>query len=261
MNDSAEEGCLVPQQPALEAGQEAWRSIRLEHRQQRVIPKGSRDRRFGCRGFDKGHHAGGIRVEFLDQPLAIGAAKSRKSASDTPDSLALTGRLVTDQGRGISVKLDIQGGPGLIDESRTHGRAGFLYESGNLSVSGTYFFASINHKMLSPDGEPHDRTSPCYFALPVDRIFVAFKGAYEQSQGRGSKEAEFDEFIEDIANALRLYARQWLDAAIVDGKTNVAPKVFGFHACSDSNPNEKLRSKEYNKRAAAVLMTIEQGEK
>jgi hypothetical protein len=180
-----------------------------------------------------------------------------QSESPVNSSLELTASLATDRLRGVRVRLGIEGGVASLDDTHTRRTYGFLYQRGQLSVSCPYFVASIKHAYSTPGGESRERYSPCYFAIPMDAAFTAYAKECEPGAGKGPSQADFDEFIKDVVDTFRLYARQYLDTAIVHGKEGISPEVFGFNLYPDGEV--AIGIIEYNKRANDVLIAIEQG--
>jgi hypothetical protein len=71
--------------------------------------------------------------------------------------------------------------------------------------------------------------------------------------------AGLEQFTKDIVDALRLYARQWLDEAAIYVGKKLEAKVFGFNALDMPDEKEKWTVEDRNRQAADVLTQIEQG--
>jgi hypothetical protein len=151
-------------------------------------------------------------------------------------------------------------GSDLVDPTHVHHKYAVNYERDGLVVSFQYYCSLIKYRFRALNGEIRVSSWPFLFAIPVDVARTAFDRAYKGRYRVSPAQAEFDQFISDIANALRHFGSQPLEHVIHDEGKKLEPRVFGYIEgnIAAGSPGDLIRHQDQN--ALEVLTEIERTE-
>jgi hypothetical protein len=201
---------------------------------------------------------GGFKIHEMQQPEFWLLPQSRR---EIRSSFEFMGGCAIDNERGVRVRVAVdRGGEHKIDETRMRQTFAFAYERAGLSVSFHYFVSLIKQRHLL-NGAAQERFDPVYFAIPMDSTYKVYSDAVAHCCGTASTQSEFNEFIADLVDALRLYSRRWLDTAIPHAgkKVEERGRIFGFNTFDAVDERGVRTVASINERAAQVLARIETG--
>jgi hypothetical protein len=180
-----------------------------------------------------------------------------QSEGEINSSFELSAFIAQDETRSVRVRLGRDVGTHTIDATGMRQKWALEYEHEGLSVMCLYFFSRTKYKYLELNGETRESTCPSHFAIPLDIALRAYGNEFQRSLGNAPAQAQIDQFVKDIADALRLYSRQRMGVAVLDEGKKLDSKVFGFNGFEIKGGKEILVNETVDKKALEVLKKIE----